>query len=533
MGTPTHQDPDFEDPLAELARLVGQDDPFRSLFHNAGVAQDRKSLAADQQSPKAGLAPRPAEPGFYTQSQAPDLRRDGYAEPHADDHGALDQAADPDPRELSFRPTAHEHLGSEAYAPLPYDGEHAAPGPRLDYTEDPQSQAEAYHHEDLNDDLYGHHDIEREGEAAQDGFGPAPLPPDLWAESGLDAPVPQAESRQVTVPRPARRPLVVLAAVLVLTGGGLAATFLARSTGGPVASGKVAPTILAAAGPNKVKLTDASAGTPTPEDGDAALLNRSAAASSAPVKVVDSQEQPVDLGQLPKSVTPADNAATQNGAFPLPKKVKTFLVRADGSMISQSSGALPTALAMTPPAPAAQPAPTPALPSLAAGITPDPSVASVTPAPRPATPKTSARATTTPKFAPKPTADVNNTEEAATPPPPSKARQAASPGVRPAAKPKPVEVADAGGATDATLGSGGAYGVQLAASPNEQDAREAFARLQRKFPDQLSSLKASVRKAETGDKAIYRVRVSNLSQDEAKTLCSQLQASGGSCYVVH
>ena len=75
--------------------------------------------------------------------------------------------------------------------------------------------------------------------------------------------------------------------------------------------------------------------------------------------------------------------------------------------------------------------------------------------------------------------------------------------------------------------------MQLASSPNEADANAAFAKLKKKYPTQLGSYTATVHKAETGDKPVYRVRIGGMAQDEAKSLCSQLQTAGGSCFVMH
>ncbi len=141
----------------------------------------------------------------------------------------------------------------------------------------------------------------------------------------------------------ARRPLAVLAAVLLLTGGGLAATFLAKGNSGHnvvVSDRGGAPTILAATGPTKVKLDDAS--TTAPEDQDAALLNKNGKPAAGPVKVVSSEEQPVDLAQLPKAPDAADGAQPlpqASSPFPEPKKVKTFLVHLDGTTLDDAQAA--------------------------------------------------------------------------------------------------------------------------------------------------------------------------------------------------
>ena len=321
----------------------------------------------------------------------------------------------------------------------------------------------------------------------------------------------------------------MLAAVLVLTGGGLAATFLARTGTGAAVLGRQTPTILAAAGPNKIKQVDAAA-TSTPEDADGALLNRNNPTSPGSTKVVNSQEQPIDLGQLPKAASGDGQDAPQpqqssSSPFPEPRKVKTFLVRPDGTMISPSGAGIGATGSV--PAPA-----NPVLPSIAAMPPPDSPPAAPVVAPRPATPKTAARTPTTPKSPPASIADAASGVDAAAPPAPAKARQPASAGVK-APKAKPIEVADASASvTPAATGQGGAYGLQLAAAPSEQEARELFTRLQKKYSAELGPYHPTIRKADSGDKSVYRLRVGNLSQDQAKSICSQLQASGGSCFVV-
>ncbi len=100
-------------------------------------------------------------------------------------------------------------------------------------------------------------------------------------------------------------------------------------------------------------------------------------------------------------------------------------------------------------------------------------------------------------------------------------------------KAKPIEVADAATSDAAAPASTGAFGLQLAAAGSEEEARGIFARLQKKYSGELGSFKPTIRKADSGDKSVYRVRVGNLAQDQAKSLCARLQAGGGTCFVVH
>ena len=474
------------DPLAELARLVGQDDPFRSVFRPAGGPASGTARTAA--SPFAQEAPYPADAGL----QGADAGHEFYDD---DRHGYAEHGYD------AAHPVAEGHAydaGHESHEHGFYDNGYdpAAPGT---------------HHED---DAALDHAYAAEIAAAS-------TLPDMWARGG-DGTDTGATSYDRGMSPPAlgndrrasaRRPLAVLAAVLVLTGGGLAASFLAKapstSNVATATSGGGAPTIMAATGPTKVKVQDA--GATAPEDQDAALLNKNGSMSSGPVKIVSSQEQPVDLGQLPKTSDLADGARPLPPAspspFPEPKRVKTFVVHPDGTMLSgdaaatagDASGSAATSLG-------------------GAG------------AALPATPRTASRGGTTPQSAPPQDAiaalaaapaDTASTPAAA---PAKPARQPAAPGVK-VASAKPNDTADSPAAT----GSG--FGIQVASSPVEADANAAFAKLKKKYPAQLGSLTATVHKAETGDKPVYRVRVGSMSQDEAKALCSQLPDAHG-CFVV-
>jgi cell division septation protein DedD len=68
---------------------------------------------------------------------------------------------------------------------------------------------------------------------------------------------------------------------------------------------------------------------------------------------------------------------------------------------------------------------------------------------------------------------------------------------------------------------------------SEQDARTAYASLQRKYPQVLGSYQASIQTANVGDRGTYyRVRVGPFaSSSDASTVCSNLRAAGGDCVV--
>lgn len=82
----------------------------------------------------------------------------------------------------------------------------------------------------------------------------------------------------------------------------------------------------------------------------------------------------------------------------------------------------------------------------------------------------------------------------------------------------------------ATATAGG-YVVQLAAFRDEPSARDAYAKLQKKFPA-LKGLSADIQRADLGAKGIYyRLRAGYLSKADATALCSDLAAQKQACIV--
>jgi hypothetical protein len=330
--------------------------------------------------------------------------------------------------------------------------------------------------------------------------------------------------------------------VVVLTGGGLAASFLARPSGAAAVasmSAASAPTIMAVEGPSKVQPDNSADAAQAAADSSTLLDKNNKGDGTATAKVVNTTEQPVDLAQAVKpagaAAQPADDPRPPQplSPFPEPKKVKTVMVRPDGtiitdpadSMAASSRLALATGsgsdLAFDPKTALPLPAPQDQQPAAAA--------APAAPVPAKSTPaKVTARAATTPKEAaqatdPAPAGSIPAEVPSAKPKPATPARPP---------KAKPVELASANADAPVAAGSGGGYAVQIGAPPSEQEARDASSRFQKKFAAQLGSYRPAIRKADVGDKSVYRIRVGNLSQEEAKSLCSKLQSGGGGCFVV-
>jgi hypothetical protein len=421
-----------EDPLVELARLVGgPDDPYKAVFE--AQADHRAAGAGEAQGQYEADAWEEAEPhDFETEER---ILNAGYASFEAEAPRGQSSAA------------LHENAGA--------------------FLADDQSEHWLY-----------------EDEAAP----------------GSDY---ESETRS-------RRPLYIMAAIIVAGIGGIGMSFALKGGSAP----HEVAMIKAVDGPAKVQ-PETTAGADAPSQ-DASILNR--IPQAAPVAVADATEQPLDLSQMPDHASrapapgagsgaasvavppsPAQRAgAAQASAEPQsiagliePKKVKTVSVRPDGTVLSYDAA--------------------PPTPSVAAA----PAHLGAAPAAKAATPKSTARVATTPK----PVAAAGATDVA----------RAANPN-----SPKAVEVADAqAGSASASEGvaNGGAFAVQLAAPSSEQEARDIQLRLIKKYGADIPGFHPSIRKAVSGDKTVYRVRTVGLSKEDATALCQKVLTSGGKCFV--
>ncbi len=77
----------------------------------------------------------------------------------------------------------------------------------------------------------------------------------------------------------------------------------------------------------------------------------------------------------------------------------------------------------------------------------------------------------------------------------------------------------------------GTYSVQIASQASERQARATYDELSDKYATELGGRPASVGPAKVGGKTVYRVKVGPLSREAANTLCTRLKASGGACTV--
>jgi cell division protein FtsN len=357
------------DPLAELARIVGQDDPFQSILASDGSSRPRQQGASaddlfavrDTMTPTREIPLRAPHAGQAPQS----LHQDSYPQTHG---RAAEPAYAHQPVHQDQASYEQDSYGSEAYA--------------QDYYSDQAAQ-----YPDQGYDDTAHRDY---------------------------PPVGKARSR--------KGPVAIAAVIgaLVLGGGG---AYLA--SGSSSITGGEPPLIKANNEPTKVQPQNPG-GVEIPNQ-NKQIYER--ANQDGTTKVVNREEQPVDVqqavrmngnavadatgGTLGASGKPQQTASLNLGE---PKKVRTVTIRPDGTTAGEAPAPQPAApAAMTLP-PQAQPAPVQTASAQVPAAQPRP--AASTPVAAPATPAptpkpTPAAATPASTPAPQQVASVQPTAPAA------------------------------------------------------------------------------------------------------------------------
>jgi hypothetical protein len=554
------------DPLAELARLIGQNNPFSEYGRTARPAAPSPQPAPDpgarygtspsapqshsepvqpyaqQPSSQAPAAQAPAvhvpsayEPApRYSPEPAPPYRHDA-APRYAADYPprAYDDQAGHNDWPVPAPPPAPSHPSNEPFAlPLqpPYVPQHA---PQYDntgyatpnfgsqpYTERPAREGYA-------PDLPGFSAPAYAG--APDRQNYPPLYPHEPEGGGM--PAPHDDEFYDDEPRGGRRKgLLTVIAVLGLAVLGTAGAFGYRSMfGGPGSSGPV-PVIRASGEPSKVAPPP-----PTADQSQSAgkfSYDRFGDAGKDE-QVVRREEKPVDLSKAqqpaPRTVFPgapvpsppstkpaggaAVSAANPPSAIGEPRRVRTVPIRPDQA---GDVAAAPPRQANAAAANAAAPAPDETPPARAAAARASSRTAMrSTPPPAPAG---NAPLSLSPDAnnAPPPVAQDNF-------PPPPPPRASALPPARVASAPPP------------TSSAGGSYLVQVSSQRSEAEAENAYRGIQSKFASVLGSQPHTVRRADLGAKGVYyRAMVGPFaSREEAVQVCSSLKQAGGDCVVQH
>jgi hypothetical protein len=470
-----------DDPLAELARIVEQDDPYRQVWSRA--ARDGRV------EPALDLEDEPFSP------PGPEHRRPLHAAADEDPFAPAD--ADPDQQWGELRPGAH-------------------PRPLL---------AEAARHESE----YRQADSEPEY-AAEGVLPPHPAAYDDGSErSGM--------GRRVVA--------IAAAVVVLAVGGAAAALMLRGHSPLTIASGEppvigaeTGPSKIQPENPGGVEVPNQDRQIYERTSQQPAPV-RVVGNTEQPVDVAQAPKAEPGQSIIPApgaaSTTPSSTATTpQTAGEPAlhrgadnpvlaalaPRRVKTVSVRPDGTIIdghvpsmspaSTQVASLSDAVPSGVPASTASTDPAPPLPESR-------SVTGATPAPLPKPRVQAAPTTTATPVKPAPAEPVATAAPAAAPPKPKPAARVAS--------------ADPADVAPAPAAASGTFSVQLAAPASEQEARDTASRLAKRFSGELGGLKPAVRQAEVNGKTIWRVRVGAMARDEATALCVKIQGAGGQCFV--
>ncbi|MFY8113267.1 MAG: SPOR domain-containing protein, partial [Rhabdaerophilum sp.] len=304
------------------------------------------------------------------------------------------------------------------------------------------------------------------------------------------------------------------------------------------------------------------------------VLSPRNANDTQPAQVVNNTEQPLDLNQVTRrdgvrvvapspyqnSTGPAGETANPNLE---PRRVTSVRIPVGGDPTTSATTTTTTApaapVAPSVPAPVTRPTPPAATPPQTAVNAPLPPIAppgrtdppasvtapSATATPQVAPPKIEARPTTaqpprppvadTTRPAPPPAPRVATAPAAASSTTPANAPMVLSPNTRPAApataaRPAPPTNPDSD-APPPSQPTSGAFAVQLASRPTEEDARNASTQLRTRFGSALGGKAPSVVSGTANGQTVYRVRVGGYSQAAAVEACNKVKAAGGSCFV--
>lgn len=221
----------------------------------------------------------------------------------------------------------------------------------------------------------------------------------------------------------------------------------------------------------------------------------------------------------------ADTADQSEVALVTPRKVRTMIVKPDGSLVPREEPQPAAAqVAATEPVDPA--------PQLVVNPTTDDQTGAVSP-------ETGTQPSQAPAAAAEPAPAV-----AAQPKVPQPAAQSAvTPALAPVAPQRPAEqpvdivgevkpdqvaaVDPAGGAAAA-----GSWSMQIASQPSVESAQSTYQDLARRYSSVLEGRSVNIVKAEVAGKGtFYRVRVAANSRNEAISLCENYKAAGGNCFV--
>ena len=535
--------------MAELARLIGQTDPFGNLAKGGGPAQQRPAASrqeprqpdirqkdprqqdlrqdyyAEQDYPQPAPEPEPpAAAGPPTWMQRANIRRepprDAAREFQREAPREMPRALPPEPE-----PEADDYLSAvhplHRYAPQPQP---QAPPPQPDhyYDEPPGYEPQAYQQQAYQQqpDAYQRDPRGAYGEAEQD-LDPSRYDDALYGqlETGAqdfqrDPAYPddpyayQGEyDEELEEPQKRRGLPFKVAAVLALGVFGVAAAYGYHSYFGTTRTSEI-PIIKADNSPTKI--------VPQQSDASAKLPDRMVSGDSAE-KIVPREEQPVDINTrsvgprvvfpnlnqnanppaaasvAPTAMPPAappspgPTVVANNGTLPNgePRKIRTFSVKSDQPDQSAVPATQPPAAAAPSPAPAARNA----------------KMAKASPT------QANASASGPMSLSPQGAPIDGGTQVAST---------------------NPAQIAPS-----AAPAAGSSYLVSITSQPSEAESQAAYRSMQSKYPSVLGSQSPVIARATTKSGAItYRAGVSFPTRDEATQFCKSYETAGGQCWVV-
>lgn len=507
--------------MAELARLIGQTDPFAAQgrparapaptqgYQDDHYAQDDDQQDYAEQAPppppgppswmrRANVQPQPApEPDYpvsvspvhplHRYSAQPAAPEPDYHQPQSyPDHGYQDQAH----QAQAYQEQAYQQPG-QAYQEQAYqEPAYQEPAYQEQAYQEPSPQADPSRYDDA---LYGRL------EAGEQDYQRDPAYPDDPYAFQSDYPESDLEE-----PKKQRGGLMTVAAILALAVVGTGAAFAYKTYVGSPRSGEP-PIIRADNTPTKI--------VPAPTDSSAKVPDRMASGDGSE-KIVPREEAPVDVNakasgprvvfpplnqnanpppvaSVSPSAVPPPSAGPMpgNGTLPnnSPRAIRTVAVRGDqtDSAAPQAAAAKPAATA---PKPVAAPAATPAVPR---------------------NPPTSANASANQPLSLAP--------QAAPAEPPQ--RMAAT---------NPTQIAPAS--------SGGGFIVQVSSQQSEDSAHASYRVLQSKYGSVLGSRAPVIKRVDLTDKGkgiVYRAFAGPYgSAEEATQACNSLKSAGlSACFV--
>ena len=458
------------DPLAELARLIGQTDPFgeygREVARRSPPSQS--AARADWNQPLGTSYSAQYSGDARAPEPAPRCAGDGYPSAPAS-------------------PLIPQDYGSQNYGRQPYEAQPPAGG--IDHYEaEPASHRFPLGQSDHQQDFYDEAPVE-----------------DEYYE---DAP-------------PSRRRIVVMAiaGVAALAVIGTAGAFGYRALVGSSGAAKPPPVIKADTAPSKI--VPATTGKDAQSN---KLITDRVNERGQSEKLVSREEQPMDRPTAVALSQSGPQAALGSGVIGSePKKVRTIAIHPDQPVADAAPSSMSAAAAPARSAPAPAPAPAPRAAAAPPRPAPETTADAEESAPRSAPPpRQAAAASNGGPLSLNPNAAPSRTAPAQAPAAPTQA--SAVPARTAAVAPQAPAAASSGGT--------GSY-VQVSSQRSEGEAQAAFRSLQAKFPDQLGGRQPSIQKADLGAKGTYyRAMVGPFANaGEASQLCSSLKAAGGQCLV--